>query len=967
MEKAKILIVEDNRIIAEDIKVKLGHMGYAVTAIATSGEEALEAVNIQIPDIALMDIRLGEGMNGIETAMQLKQKHQVSVIYLTAHADGDTVSRAKITEPYGYLVKPFGDSELQSAIEIALYKQQADRKVKESQKWLQTTLTSIGDGVIATDKSGCVVFMNPVAEALTGWTQPEAIGLSLHEVFTIVNEKSRQPVENPVAKVLQKGVVVGLANHTLLISSDGTEYPIADSAAPIRNDKGELRGVVLVFRDQTKERAAWRAIERRQQLLAAISRGQARFIADNDPAGVFDGILSDLLALADSEYGFIGEVIYSPEGQPYLKCHALTNIAWNKETQKNYDQNAPNGLEFRNLETLFGASLITGEPVIAKDPLNDPLRGGLPEGHPPVKSFLGIPIHLGGKMLAMAGMANRPGGYDQELIDFLKPFLVSIAQLVEAFRHRAEHDRAKEKIKESETRYRTIIDNTNEGIILQDASGSIVTWNKAAERVFGINEEDVLRHTPIGREWHTIREDGSPFPGSAHPSMVSLSTGVPCKDVVMGVKNTSGGVTWISINANPLFAENVSRPCGVVITFSDITELKRSEKDREKLQEQLVQAQKMESVGRLAGGVAHDFNNMLGIIIGHAEMAMDQVKPDQPLFAGLAEIRKAADRSADLTRQLLAFARKQTVAPRVLDLNETVEGMLRMLRRLIGEQINLSWLPGNGLWPVNVDPSQIDQILANLCVNARDAISDVGKVTIETENVTIDDAYCADHAECFPGDYVRLAVSDNGCGMDKEILASIFEPFFTTKGVGQGTGLGLSTVYGAVRQNNGFVNAYSEPGQGTTFKIYLPRHVGKAAQLEKEGIADPAKGGNETILLVEDEPAILDMIQIMLEMQGYTVLPAGTPGKAIRLAGEHAGQIHLLMTDVVMPEMNGRDLARKLLSLYPDLKRLFMSGYTADVIAHHGVLDPGVNFIQKPFTMKNLAASVRETIGDVHK
>ena len=395
----------------------------------------------------------------------------------------------------------------------------------------------------------------------------------------------------------------------------------------------------------------------------------------------------------------------------------------------------------------------------------------------------------------------------------------------------------------------------------------------------------------------------------------------------------------------------------------DITDRKRAEEAREHMQTQLNQAQKMESVGRLAGGVAHDFNNMLQAILGHAELALDRLAPEQPLHADLLEIQKAARRSADLTRQLLAFARKQTVMPKVLDLNETVEGMLKMLRRLIGEDIELAWRPGGDVWPVKMDPSQIDQILANLCVNARDAIAGAGKITIETGTATLDATRCAPHAGIVPGEYVRLAVRDTGCGMDKATLANIFEPFYTTKGMGEGTGLGLATVYGAVKQNNGLVSVDSAPGQGTTFQIYLPRHVARSAPVQAPGApAEPIARGQETVLLVEDEPAILETTRSMLEKLGYRVLATPAPEEAIRLAQAHPGQIHLLMTDVVMPGMNGRDLAKSLASLRPDLKQLFMSGYTANVIAHHGVLDEGMHFIQKPFAMRDLAAKLRETL-----
>jgi len=391
---------------------------------------------------------------------------------------------------------------------------------------------------------------------------------------------------------------------------------------------------------------------------------------------------------------------------------------------------------------------------------------------------------------------------------------------------------------------------------------------------------------------------------------------------------------------------------------------RQAEEERESLQAQLNQAQKMESIGRLAGGVAHDFNNMLGVILGFTELGLDSVSPGEPLHAGLIEIRKAAERSADLTRQLLAFARKQTVAPRVLDFNATVESMLAMLRRLIGEHIELEWRPGPDIGRVRIDPSQVDQILVNLCVNARDAIGEGGRLVIETASASFDEASSAGQVH-LPGDYVRLTVADNGCGMDAVTAAHVFEPFFTTKEMSEGAGLGLATVYGIVRQNNGFIRFDTRPGEGTAFHIHLPRHADPGeAPAPPEAPAPRAAAGRETILLVEDDLSLLGMTRLLLEREGYAVHAAGTPEEALRIARETPGDIHLLVTDVIMPGMNGRDLARKLLEIRPGLRRLFMSGYTADVIAPHGVLNDGVHFIQKPFVGRDLLARIREALED---
>ncbi len=390
---------------------------------------------------------------------------------------------------------------------------------------------------------------------------------------------------------------------------------------------------------------------------------------------------------------------------------------------------------------------------------------------------------------------------------------------------------------------------------------------------------------------------------------------------------------------------------------------KKAEEEKESLQAQLFQAQKLESMGRLAGGVAHDFNNKLTVILSYADMALQKVDPSQPLHSDLREITEAARRSAELTKQLLAFARQPGLPSKVLELNDTVASMIQFLRRLIRESVELDWRPGKRLGPVKIDPTQVDQVLTNLCVNAQDAIEGAGKIIIQTENASFDAAYCALHPEVIPGEYVRLSVKDNGSGIDKNVLGMIFEPFYTTKGVGKGTGLGLSTVYGIVRQNKGFIHVESEPGQGADFQVYLPRHQGQADKPRKEASPAPRAKGHETLMLVEDEPAILHILTLILKDQGYAVVAASKPSEALRLAQEHPGAIDLLLTDVVMPEMNGLELTRKLRLRYPALKRILMSGYGADAIGDQQITDEDALFIQKPFSTEDLSKIIRDALG----
>ena len=519
----------------------------------------------------------------------------------------------------------------------------------------------------------------------------------------------------------------------------------------------------------------------------------------------------------------------------------------------------------------------------------------------------------------------------------------------------AARKQAEEALLQSERNYREIFNTVNDAIFIHDAdTGAILDVNDSMLNLYGFSREEVLRlhlnDSCLGT---------SPYSDAEARQWMAKAIAEGPHVFDWHARKKGGELFWVEV---ALKSASISGQRRILALVRNITERKRMEAEQEKLQAQFTQAQKMESAGRLAGGVAHDFNNMLMGIMGYADLCRDALPADHPSRGYLNEITNASQRSADLTRQLLAFARKQTIAPKVLDLNDAITGMLNLLRRLIGENINMVWSPGANLWPIKFDPSQIDQILTNICVNARDAIDGVGKITIETATATLDQAYCDGHAGAISGEYVLLSVSDSGCGMTKDVLTKIFEPFYTSKDVGKGTGLGLATVYGIIKQNNGYIDVYSEPGKGTTFKIYLSRFRGEVAKPTVAEVAEVPRCRGETILLVEDEPALLKIYGRSLGALGYKVLLAANPAEAFDIVARHSGDIHLLFTDVVMPGMNGQELAKQLLASSPGLKVLFMSGYPAEVSIQQMLLDESVHFIQKPATRDDIARKVHEVL-----
>jgi two-component system, cell cycle sensor histidine kinase and response regulator CckA len=514
--------------------------------------------------------------------------------------------------------------------------------------------------------------------------------------------------------------------------------------------------------------------------------------------------------------------------------------------------------------------------------------------------------------------------------------------------------KAEQALLDLEEKFRQIYDESPVGYHELDIKGRMKRVNRTELEMLGYTAEEMLGE-PV---WKFFIEEDT----SRQVILAKLAGDVSFHETFERTFRRRDGSTLPVLILDRIIRDPKGKVLGIRSTVENITDRRRTEEALRKSEEQLRQWQKVEAIGRLAGGVAHDFNNLLMTIKGCSELLVNSLDQQDPRRGEVEEIRKAAERATALTRQLLAFGRRQVLQPQVVDLNAIVTNMHRMLQRLIGEDIQLFTTLEPGLWSVKVDPGQIEQVVMNLALNARDAMPSGGKLTIETANNLLDAEYARGHVSVKPGPYVMLAVSDTGCGMDKETQSQIFEPFFTTKEKGAGTGLGLSTVYGIIKQSGGNIWVYSEPGKGATFKVYLPR-VEEAVRIRKtKATSSVSPGGTETILLVEDEDAVRTMISKILKTKGYTVLEARQGDEALQISDQTEGPIHLLVTDVIMPQMSGRDLAERLKNLRQEIKILYMSGYPDNAIVHHGVLEAGTPFLQKPFSLNALERKVRDLL-----
>jgi len=647
---------------------------------------------------------------------------------------------------------------------------------------------------------------------------------------------------------------------------------------------------------------------------------------------LYDYVLDKTVSLTGSTIGFFHRV--SDDQKTIILTtwneEALKNCTASYETHYSMDE-AGNWVDCVHYK----------RPIIYNDFPNSPNQKGLPEGHVPIKRFMSIPVVEADKVRLIFGVGNKPVDYDEQD--------VSQIQLVAEELHKIiTRRRMQEALRESEERFRDLFENSNDLIQSLRPDGSFEYVNPAWMNTLGYNEEDISRMTLFD----IIHQESQDHCRLAYQRVLA---GEKLNNIEAKFVAKDGRTITVDGSSVCLFKDG--KPVATRGIFRDVTE-------RKKLEEQFRQAQKMEGIGRLAGGVAHDFNNLLTVISGHADLALMELDPNNPLRDDLDEIMKATGRASDLTRQLLAFSRRQTLMPRVLNLNDIIVNLDKMLRRIIGEDIDLITKTKKDLWNVKADPGQIDQVIINLAVNARDAMPHGGKLTIETQNVELDEQYAKTHANTKPGPHVMLAISDSGTGISDDVREHIFDPFFTTKGEGKGTGLGLSTVYGIVKQSGGNIWVYSELGKGTTFKVYLPMVEAEAEEFAREERAMELPRGLETILVVEDEEGVRKLACRILKQLGYEVLEAPTGDDAYQLCAKLDKPIDLIITDVVMPTLSGAEFVDKLRNIWSDFKVLYMSGYTSNAIVHHGVLDPSTPYMQKPFRPVDIAWKVRRVLDE---
>jgi two-component system, cell cycle sensor histidine kinase and response regulator CckA len=849
MNKARILVVEDERIVAKDIQVKLKSFGYAVPAVASSAEEALQAISAYRPDLVLMDIVLKGKEDGVEAAHQIHEVYDVPVVYLTAYTDSQTLDRAKETAPFGYILKPFKERDLQIAVEMALYKHGMERRLREHEEWLNTTLESIGDAVIATDVTGIVQFMNAPAEELSGWKKEDALGKGLGEVFQVFDIESHKRMIDPVTSVLMEGHDFQFSNHTLIRSQRGGEVPILQSGSPIKDQRGNIFGVVLVFRDMSEHHRNIDALRRSQE------RYKLLFEHNPQPMWVFDNESLSFLAVNNSavqSYGYTEDEFLSM---------TIKDIRPPEDIPEFVEQLRKPSEDLR--QGIWKHKKKDGSVILAE-----------------------ISTHE-------LQFENR----DARLV--LAIDVTERQSIIEA-------------IRESEERYRYLIDTARDAIFTLSRDALFASLNPAFEMITGLHRDEW-----IGRSFTTL----------IHPDDLSLANeqflnnmkGIQSPVYELRIATSSGTYVVAELMTTP--QETAGEITGVLGVARDITERKR-------IEDHLRESQKLEGLGTLAGGIAHDFNNILGIVLGHSSLVRKAIRDeDEASVKSLNAIATAVERGSGVVRQLMAFARKANIQVGPVDLNHEIHETMVLLHETLPRSISFNLKLAEGLPLINADRNQLHQVLLNLSVNARDAMPDGGTLTFSTK--VVEGTWLrARIASATEERYVQVSIEDTGIGIEEAVLGHIFEPFYTTKGLGRGTGLGLSVAYGVVKNHRGFIEVDNTPNEGTTFFVFLPVMIDtpKSARVKAETQTEDLRG-TETILIVEDEEDLVELLHVALGAAGYKVISAGTGPEGVELYTLHRKEIAAILSDVGLPGFSGWEMFERIKQLDPDVKMIIASGY----------------------------------------
>lgn len=901
MTNSNIMIVEDNLLVAEDLKGKLSRMGYNIAASAKNGAQALEKAKECHPDLVLMDINLGDGIDGIEVAKEIREKYDSIIVYLTAYTDEETIKRAKFTEPHGFIVKPFDENEIKSTIDIVYHKKRAESFLAESHRWLETTLNSIGDAVIASDSNGNVSFINPVAQQLTGWLEAEAIGKPVREVFHIISEKTGKVEEDPVSRVLREKTIIGLANHTLLISKTGEKIPIADSGAPICNDDGEVIGVVLVFRDQTDERKYQKNLEQSENYYRELFENNTamKLLIDPDTGRVVDANSS-----ACKFYQ------YSLDEIKTLKIWEI-----NQSSQSKVQKDMAAVVTKDKAEFLFKHKLASGEVRDVH------VYSGLVETH--------------GKKL-------------------LHSIIVDVTDQV----------KAEKALIESEKKFHDLYDNSPDMYVSVDAKTSLIKeCNQTLASKLGYTKEEIINR-PISEVYHPDSLDSSKTQlqnfittGKVDNTELQLrkkdGTSIDVILNMSAVRDDKGDI---------IFSRSAWRD---ITDYKQIVrEKKELEKKLLHAQKMESIGTLAGGIAHDFNNILSSILGFTELAMADTnEMTLETIEKISMLQDSLHEIHIAGNRAKKLVKQILSFARQSEEELKPIRLGEIIKEVVKFMRSSIPSSIEINTNIGSKS-RIMGNQTQIHQVIMNLCTNSAHSLEEKGgNVDVVLEDIIIDNDLENQKLDLTFGEYIKLSVSDTGKGISDDIIDSIFDPYFTTKEPGKGTGMGLAMVHGIIERYGGKITVKSQLGKGTTFVIYLPVTHKQTAAFQP--LARDWPTGTERILLVDDEASIAKMETRALKNLGYAVIESTSSLKALELFRSKPEDFDLVITDMTMPGMTGDILTSELMAVRHDIPVILCTGYSNKMSDEKAAEIGAKAFLYKPVTMDVMAKTVRDVLDKV--